>query len=117
MAEHEALDRLRSLCLLLPEVAEIDGLGRPMFRVATRGFAVFEVVGGRPAVTVKLPLERQAMLVGWEGYAPEEDTGHHGWTVLDVEVAGWAAIDELVVAGYRLVAPAELVARLDALLS
>ena len=117
MVERDALDRLRSLCLLLPEVAEIDGLGRPTFRVATRGFAVFEIVDGRPAVTVKLPLERQAALLGRPGIAAEADTGHHGWTVLDVGLAGWPAIDELVVASYRLVAPADLVARLDALLS
>src|SRR6186997_1415216 len=117
MWRDEALDRLRSLCALLPDVAEIDGLGRPTFRVATRGFAVFEMVAGRPAVTVKLPRERQAELVGRAGVSAEEETGHHGWTVLDVERAGWEQIDVLVVASYRLVAPPEFVLRLDALLS
>jgi predicted DNA-binding protein (MmcQ/YjbR family) len=117
MPGDESLGRLRSLCTLLPEVAEIDGLGRPTFRVATRGFAVFEVIGGRPAVTVKLPRQRQAELLDRPGVSAEEETGHHGWTVLDVELAGWEQIDELVVVSYRLVAPPHVVARLDALLS
>jgi predicted DNA-binding protein (MmcQ/YjbR family) len=114
--EHPALARLRSLCTLLPDVTEIDGLGRPTFRVARIAFAVFEIVDGRPAVTVKIPLERQAALVARAGVRADEETGHHGWTVLDVERAGWDEIDVLVVASYRLVAPAEFVARLDALL-
>jgi hypothetical protein len=112
-----ALDRLRSLCSLLPDVTEIDGLGRPTFRVAARGFAVFEDVDGRFEVTVKLHLDHQSEVVGRPGITPEEETGHHGWTVLDVGEVGWETVDELVVASYRRVAPDEFVARLDALLS
>lgn len=112
-----ALDRLRSLCGLLPEVTEIDGLGHPTFRVATRGFAVFEEPGGRAVVTVKLAPDRQAALLGLGGAWAEPETGHHGWTVLDVEVLGWERIDELVVASYRRAAPAHLVAELDARLA
>jgi mannose-6-phosphate isomerase-like protein (cupin superfamily) len=116
-AVEEPLDRLRAFCAMLPEVAEIDGLGRPTFRVATRGFAVYEEIAGRPSVTVKLPVEEQAaVLAEHAGASPEAETGHHGWTVLDIGALGWAAVDHLVVAGYRRVAPAEFVAQLDALL-
>jgi mannose-6-phosphate isomerase-like protein (cupin superfamily) len=116
-AVEDPLDRLRSFCTMLPEVAEIDGLGRPTFRVATRGFAVYEEIGGRPSVTVKLPVEHQAaVLAEHAGASPEEETGHHGWTVLDIGALGWPAVDQLVVAGYRRVAPPELAAQLDALL-
>jgi hypothetical protein len=102
---------------MLPEVAEIDGLGRPTFRVATRGFAIFEDVEGRAEVTVKLHLDHQDRMVGRPGVSAEAETGHHGWTVLDVGQVGWELVDELVVASYRRVAPDEFVARLDALLS
>jgi hypothetical protein len=114
--DHADLERLRSLCVLLPEVAEIDGLGRPTFRGATRAFASFELVDGRSSVTVKLPLDHQARVLAQAGCEPEDETGHHGWTALDVATLGWAEVDELVVASYRLVAPAHLVAVLDAVL-
>jgi mannose-6-phosphate isomerase-like protein (cupin superfamily) len=116
-AVEEPLDRLRAFCTMLPEVAEIDGLGRPTFRVATRGFAVYEELAGRPSVTVKLEVEHQAaVLAEHAGASPEAETGHHGWTVLDIGALGWAAVDQLVVASYRRVAPPEFAAQLDALL-
>jgi hypothetical protein len=111
-----ALDRLRSLCALLPEVAEIDSFGRPTFRVAVRAFAAFEEIGDRPCVIVKLALDEQAALVAREGFRPEDETGAHGWTVVDVATVGWDELDRLVVASYRLIAPGHLVAQLDAIL-
>jgi predicted DNA-binding protein (MmcQ/YjbR family) len=112
-----ALERLRGLCALLPETAEIDALGRPTFRAGARGFASFEVVDGRPTVCVKTTPEVQATLVARPGFTSEPDTGHHGWTlVVADDTVDWDEIDELVVASYRLVAPAELVAQLDRLL-
>jgi predicted DNA-binding protein (MmcQ/YjbR family) len=113
---HEALERLRSFCAMLPETAEIDALGQPTFRVATRAFAVFEVVDGRPTVCVKLHPDTQAAVVARDGFRAEPDTGHHRWTVVDTVRVPWPEVDELVVASYRLVAPLEFVAQLDALL-
>ena len=113
--ETDPLARLRALCALLPEVAEIDSFGRPTFRVAVKAFAAFETAGAGPAVVVvKLPVDEQAALVAREGFRPEEETGAHGWTVIEVGTVGWEDIDRLVVASYRLVAPGHLVAQLDA---
>jgi hypothetical protein len=111
--------RLRSLCAMLPEVAEIDSFGRPTFRVAVKAFAAYEdgVAGAGPAVVVKLPVDEQTALVAREGFRPEDETGAHGWTVIDVGTVGWDEIDRLVLASYRLVAPGHLVAQLDALLN
>ena len=113
-----ALDRLRAFCALLPETAEIDGLGHPTFRVKVRSFGVFEMLNGRPTVCVKLPLDHQADLLGRDGFRVEPQTGHYGWTV--VELGGpvdWSEVDELVTASYRVVAPSEFVAQLNALLA
>ena len=112
----DPLERLRGLCGLLPEVAEIDSLGRPTFRVAIKAFVAFEETDGRAMVIVKLPVDEQVALVAREGFRAEDETGGHGWTVVDVGTVGWDEIDRLVVAGYRLVAPSHLVSRLDALL-
>jgi hypothetical protein len=115
--EDGALARLRSLCTLLPEVAEIDAFDRPTFRVAVKGFAAFEVIDGRACVIVKLALDEQVALVARPGFRPEDETGAHGWTIVDVATVGWDELDRLVVASYRLVAPDHLVAQLDARLN
>ena len=59
--------------------------------------------------------EEQAVLVAADDFEREPDTGHHGWTVAwlgdDIELG---RVDELIISSYRLVAPAEHVAQLDA---
>jgi hypothetical protein len=111
------LGRLRSLCSLLPEVTEVGApgdFGRPTFRVAVRAFAAYERDGDRATVIVKLPRDVQAVRLGLPGCEAEEETGAHGWTVVDTAVVAWEQLDELVVAAYRLVAPPAYVLQLDA---
>jgi predicted DNA-binding protein (MmcQ/YjbR family) len=109
------LERLRALCALLPETAEIDGFGDPTFRVGTKTFALFETVATHPTVCVKVAPADQAALVAREGFVAEPHTGHHGWTQIRADgPAEWDEIDRLVVASYRLVAPPECVGDLDA---
>ncbi len=115
--DDEELERLRSFCAMLPETAEIDGLGHPTFRVATKAFAIYELVDERPMACLKVSLAQQAELVGRDGFAPEPHTGEHGWTLVPLDGrVHWDEIDELVIDSYRLVAPSEYVAQLDALL-
>jgi len=116
--EDEGLERLRAFCAMLPETTEIDGLGNPTFRVATKGYAIFEVIAGQAMVCVKLPLDEQAALISRSGFEAEPHTGDHGWTLVELDGAvHWDEVDELVIASYRLVAPPEYVAQLDALLA
>jgi predicted DNA-binding protein (MmcQ/YjbR family) len=115
-ADADPLTRLRSLCEMLPESAEIDSFGRPTFRAATKGFAAFDVVDGRPTVVVKMELDEQAARAARHGFEPEEETGVRGWTLVDVEHVGWDELDRLVVASYRLVASDELVLLLDSMI-
>jgi len=113
----DPLERLRSLCALLPETAEVDVFENPTFRVGARGFATFETLATGPAVCVKITSETQAVLVARPGFAAETDTGHFGWThvLLDGSIS-WDEVDELVIGSYRLVAPPEYVTELDELL-
>ena len=113
----DPLERLRSLCAMLPETAEVEVFGNPTFRVGARGFATFELIEGEPTVCLKVTMEDQAGLLGRPGFRSEPDTGHHGWTVVSLDGAvPWDETDELVVASYRLVAPDEYRAQLDAML-
>lgn len=114
---HDALDRLRSFCLLLPETTEVTPFGHPTFRVAAKAYATFELVDDRASILFKAEPEVQAALVEGEAYEPDPIAGHHGWTLVWLDDAvDWDAVDELIIASYRLVAPPEHVAQLDALL-
>lgn len=117
--DDEALERLRSFCAMLPETTEVDVFGVRTFRVAVKGFAMFEVVGGYPLITFRTTLDYQADLVTRAGFTIEPDTGHHGWTqarVTGPEAVAWDEVDELVINSYRLTAPPEYVLELNTLL-
>ena len=67
---------------------------------------------------MKLPLDVQADLLSRPGFAAEPHTGDHGWTLVELDRGvHWDEVDELIIASYRLVAPPEYLAQLDALLA
>jgi len=112
-----SLAHLRRLCEVLPDTAEIDGLGLPTFRAATRIFAVVEVIDDVPVVRFKATLDEQRTLYADARFRPDPDTGHHGWTAVRLDQLRAAEEAEPWLLGsFRLVAPADTVARLDAIL-
>lgn len=113
-----SLEHLRRLCEVLPDTAEIDGLGSPTFRAATRIFAVVEVIDDVPVVRFKATIEEQASLCSDARFRPDPDTGHHGWTAVRLDQLRAAEEAEPWLLGsFRLVAPADTVSRLDAILA
>jgi len=48
------LQRLRDLCLSLPETSEVGSWGHPNFRAGKRTFAAFERIDGRPSIAFRL---------------------------------------------------------------
>lgn len=117
-AVEAALVALRRLCSVLPETVEVDTLGDPSFRVATRMFAVVETVEEVPVVRFKASAEEQQALVTDARFRPDPETGHRGWTALRLDaVAGDHELEQVVLASYRLVAPPDLAAQLDAALA
>lgn len=108
------LDHLRRLAAVLPDTAEVDALGDPTFRVATRMFAVVETLDGVPVLRFKVDRAHQAELLADDRFRPDPDTGHHGWTNLRADlVRDDVELDRLIIASYRLVAPADAIIRLD----
>ena len=118
------LSRIRRICLRFPEVEETELQNRPLFRVHTKRFALFNGAlspqrprwraFGRSLHFVTEPQERQALA---------EDTRfrispHHGdcgWMALDLErdATNWVEVAELLQTAYRTVASRDLVAILD----
>lgn len=114
------LDRVRALCLALPETTERLSHGAPSFFV--RGKTTFVTYmddhhgDGRLAIWCAAPPGVQATLVDEEPrrfFAPPY-VGGRGWlgVRLDVDV-DWAEVAGIVEDAFRVVAPRRLVARLD----
>lgn len=113
-----SLEHLRRLCEVLPDTAEIDGLGSPTFRAATRIFAVVEVIDEVPVVRFKATVDEQRSLCADARFRPDPDTGHHGWTAVRLDQLRAAEeVEPWLLGSFRLVAPADTVARLDAILA
>ncbi len=113
---HDPLDRLREICLALPDAAEKEAWGDPTFRVRDKIFAMLKVGDGRISIWCKAPPGAQAILVGSdpERFFVPPYVGHNGWigVRLDVEI-DWDDLADLVEESYRMTAPKRLSALLD----
>ena len=114
--EPEAVERLRALCLALPDAVEkpFGGHTAPSFRVGEKLFVM--VSEDRTAMTCKGAPGVQEELVAAEPdrfFVPAY-VGHKGWVGarLDVE-QDWDEIADLVTDSWRRTAPKRLVAQLE----
>ena len=111
------LERLRELCLALPEVTEKVSHGEPTWFVR-RTFVMFadNHHDDRLAFWCAAPAGTQEELVAADPqrYFRPPYVGGRGWlgVYLDVDV-DWAEVGEIVTDAYREVAPRKLVAGLD----
>jgi predicted DNA-binding protein (MmcQ/YjbR family) len=58
------LDRLRAICLALPETTEKETWGHPNFRVCDKIFAMYKIGDGRASFWCKAPPGSQMVIVG-----------------------------------------------------
>ena len=111
-----SLNRLRAICLALPEAVESGGVGDPTFKVRDKIFAMRHRVGERMSIWCKAPPGVQDILVGSnpERFFVPPYVGHHGWVAvwLDREL-DWEEIADLVIESYRMTAPKRLSAMLS----
>ncbi len=112
----EQLDRLRTICLALPEATEGAGVGDPTFRVREKIFVMQHQMDGRPSLWIKAQRGAQETLIKMDPmrYFVPPYVGQHGWVGLwlDCDV-DWELVADLAEEGYRMTAPKRLIARLD----
>ena len=106
-----SVDRLRAICLSLPEAVEKETWGDPTFRVRDRIFALVRHGDGRLSFWCKAPEGSQMVLVGADPdrfFVPPY-VGHKGWVGVRLDPEpDWAEIAALVRRSYRLIAPKRL---------
>jgi predicted DNA-binding protein (MmcQ/YjbR family) len=101
-----ALERMREICLSLPDTKETPTWGSPHFRVGEKIFAGCSEEKGKGSIGFKLEMAHAAAIVSRPGFSRAPYVGHKGWVSLDVgSVSDWDEVRELVHESYRLIAP------------
>ena len=109
----DLIEQLRAICLTLPETVEQNegSVGRPVFKVRDKIFAMQHPMDGRPSLWCKSTLEFRDMLVNSEPdrYFIPPYVGQHGW--IGIRLDGdldWEFVAHLVEESYRKTAPKKL---------
>ncbi|UQA62811.1 MmcQ/YjbR family DNA-binding protein [Polyangium aurulentum] len=110
-AQESAFERIRTVCLALPDVAEVTKHSRPCFAVRDKTFVMFmddHHRDGRLAIWCKATPDAQAMVVESdpERFFVPPYVGHRGWIGARLDrQPDWGAISAIVEEAYRLSAP------------
>ena len=108
------LDRLRRICLALPEARETTTFGHPTFQAGKKTFAVLDEYAGEPCLCVKLELPHQQAALKSPRFFAAPYGAKHGWVCL--RTSGRldpGEVRELCLESYRQVALKRMLAELD----
>jgi predicted DNA-binding protein (MmcQ/YjbR family) len=113
------LERIRRIIAELPETSEKLSHGSPTWWGGKKTFATYHDGSydeGRPAVWIKAPDGVQAQLIALDSarfYRPKY-LGPSGWVGVRLDAdTDWDEIRELLIQGYRLVAPKRALKQID----
>lgn len=114
------LERLRAICLALPETSERISHGEPSWFVREKKLFVTYADrhhDDRVAFWCAAPVGVQDMLVesAPERFFVPPYVGHRGWIGVRLDVpTDWDEVADIVIDAYRMVAPKRLLAEFDA---
>jgi predicted DNA-binding protein (MmcQ/YjbR family) len=110
------LDRIRSVCLALPESKEGEAWGHPTFRAGKKMFAACGAdPGAGITLGIKVGFDQQDELLKDSRFFPTLYAAHQGWVSLTIDgKADWDEIGRLVMMAYRQVALQRMLRALEA---
>jgi predicted DNA-binding protein (MmcQ/YjbR family) len=114
------LDRVRKICLALPEAHEVEAWGEPTFRVKNKLFAMYAAEGnhhgsGRAGLWIKSTHVNQDLMLqsDRERFFSPPYVGPSGWIGIFLDnKPDWEVVAEIVRDGYLLTAPRKIAAAL-----
>jgi predicted DNA-binding protein (MmcQ/YjbR family) len=108
------LNRIRKICLALPDTKETPTWGEPHFRVGEKIFAGYGIEDGKPTLGFKLERAHAAAILADPRFRRAKYVGHAGWVSMDVsQVRDWDEVAALLFESYRLIAPKRSLAKLE----
>ena len=111
--EEALIQRLRDLCLGLPETSETHSWNHPNFRAGKRTFVAFERIDQTPTFAFRLPPSAVAKLLEQDDFfSPPYGRGQ--WVSLHAQGnIDWEKVENLVRHAYRTVALKRMIKELD----
>jgi predicted DNA-binding protein (MmcQ/YjbR family) len=107
------LDRLRKICLALPDTKETLTWGKPHFRVGEKIFAGCGEEQGKATIGFKLEMDHADAIVQDPRFWRAPYVGHRGWVSVDASrIRDWRELQSLIYESYRLIAPKRSLAKL-----
>lgn len=116
--QHPLIERVRAVCLELPEAVEVEAWGRPTFRAAKPIFVHVSASMERPlSIVLKTDPDEHLALVQDDRFFGPPYYDRNRWVALDLDHVGtdWSLIAELIETSYRQVANRRQLTALDAL--
>jgi len=115
------LEKVRKICLKLPEAHEVEAWGEPTFRVRNKLFAMYAAPnnhhgGGRPALWIKSTHVNQDLLIRSDvgRFFSPPYVGPSGWIGMYLDKRpDWKILEGIVRDAYCLTAPRKLSAVID----
>lgn len=93
------IERLRKICLALPEATETTNFGHPFFRVKKKPFCVFH----DGSIAFKVLKNEQSIFLEDPRFFKTPYMHHNGWVSLRAQgKLDWKEIAELINASYNL---------------
>jgi predicted DNA-binding protein (MmcQ/YjbR family) len=105
-ADDAAFQKVRALCLALPDTKLTMTWGSPHFRVGEKIFCGFGAEDGKRILGVKLGMSHARSVVKDPRFWPAKYVGKHGWVSMDVaKRKSWDEVEQLIRESYELIAP------------
>jgi predicted DNA-binding protein (MmcQ/YjbR family) len=96
------LEKLRKICLRLPETAEERQFGHPVWQAGKKTFAMARHHAERLTLCFWVGVDQQGLLTADSRYGIPPYMGHNGWIALDVSAdCDWEEVQALVLQSYR----------------
>ncbi len=112
---YDPLQKMREICLALPDTKETLTWGSPHFRVGEKIFAGYSEEDGRLSIGFKLEKPHaEARIANDSRFTRAKYVGQHGWVTMDLaDAEGWGEVEELILESFHLIAPKRTLAKLS----
>jgi predicted DNA-binding protein (MmcQ/YjbR family) len=114
LSNDKAYQRIRSICLDLPEAVEVEAWGHPTFRAGKKMFAACGRDADGLTLGLKVGFDRQEELLEDDRFFPTPYAARQGWVSLHIDrETDWDEITGLLREAYRQVALKRMLQALD----